>query len=432
MGSSLAGSAGPRIGRAVLLTCLLLALVASGLRIVHRLDPYFGTRVPHMHDGRIFLEQVRREAETGVLYQTDRPRFYHPGSHVYKFPPPAAAALKPLVPMAPKHGLRLLLAANLLAWCAFFALSARALRPTAPRLALLAVVLLNWEPFWESAIGPQLETWLTLWVALGFAGILWRRPWLKGLPLGVAGAFKVYPAFLLSYFAVRRQARVLVAGVVGAVLTFGGAALILPIQHTWVYFTQVLPGLGGTALAFYNVSGASVLGKIAIWALHGPAVLLEAGTHQMRVLEEPQFRTARILALIASAAALILLLGLVVRALRRASRRSDPRAEATGFCMTICLVLFAMPTSWVDYQTMLALPFMAAVAWAPPPREAPRIWALLGAVIVPLMFSLSFDWNSVWAGMLAGAMRAAIPLILVAVLIRILDRPWPGPTEATA
>jgi len=56
------------------------------------------------------------------------------------------------------------------------------------------------------------------------------------------------------------------------------------------------------------------------------------------------------------------------------------------FGAAICLYLFLMPTSWVDYQTLLALPTLVAFSGLPAWPRAKGSWGLVVAVAFSAVF----------------------------------------------
>ena len=87
------------------------------------------------------------------------------------------------------------------------ALAAWALRP--PRWQVFAVAAalaaLNFEPFFETLFGLQVETLMLLLLAICLIALQRGRDPVAGVGLAVCGMLKIYPAFLLLYLLVKRR-----------------------------------------------------------------------------------------------------------------------------------------------------------------------------------------------------------------------------------
>jgi hypothetical protein len=372
------------------------------------------------YDFRLWRAGVERYIATGQLYDTDTPGYFEPGSHsLYKYPPTFAAILKPFAgqPMVPVG--RGFLIAHLLILAAAATMLVRALGARS-RLALLMVLLfVNWMPIWETLSDLRTETLVLLCLATTVFLRRQQRTWLAGIPIGVAGAFMVHPWLLLGYYGLRRQWLVVLGGLAGAVATLGLAALDLPPRLTVQFFTQILPRIGGTSLSYENLSVMANAGRL-VMAVGGDPVSAQAlDALALEVHRTPAMLWAHILALALLAAAIALLCWLSARALCAAAAAavSARDIECMGLGLSVCILLLVIPTSWLHYQILLALPLLMAVAYAPGRRP---VRALLcgAAVIGGSIYGYSPHFYELPE--ISAALRSLLPLLLVSAQILIL------------
>ena len=360
-----------------------------------------------------------------------------PGSAVYKYPPAWAALLQPFIGLPWKTSARILLGLNTALLVLALVVSLRLTSRSPSRIAVAVLVFISWQPFWESMGGMQLEMMVLLLLTLTVAARRAGRSFWSGVPVGVAAALKVYPVGLVAWFAWRRDLRAIAGAITGATVMFLGSAVVLRPAFVLQFF-ELLPSLGGTSLGPDNLSVLGTSGRFGVALLQGTEPLRQA-TALGRV--ETVFTTlasppARVLALGLSGLIGTALLYLTWRAARRSltARETDPeggtdagfRLEAAFFGAAICLLLFLMPTSWPDYQTLLFLPLLLGLAWIRSPREDPVAWGLLLAAgvagAIPLdsgPLSRQPNWTP--------AIRGWIPLAIWWVLIHIeSDRVTPA------
>ena len=226
---------------------LILLIGASGFRTYDAVSelPNAG-----FYDHGIFLRQVDTYHRTGRLYDVHRREFFHPGSAVFKYPPPAAllyialrepgtsrwSQARPVVVAS-----FVALAGSLILICAVF-------KPPLWRVVLLIVVFMNWRGHWESLSAPQWEPLLLLPLTLCVV-LPPKRGWFSGLVIGIAGAVKLYPWLMAGYFALRLQWRNLLGVGIGACIAFSASSFLLTQDLSVQFLSQILPRLGGISLS---------------------------------------------------------------------------------------------------------------------------------------------------------------------------------------
>lgn len=374
------------------------------------------------YDFRIFRSQVIRLQQTGILYETETPGFYKPGSPVYKFPPTYAAMLTSLSKLSREHAMRVALCFNFAILAATLVMLLLNLRPKPLCAGVIALTFINWQPTWESLTGLQVEPLILLMLALSFLLLSSGRLFLAGMPIGVAAALKVYPAALVIYFLLRRQGRVVLGALAGGIVAVALTMIALDPKYWVEYGLWVFPHLGGTSLSYGNLGALGALGRLAILLLAGP-VALQAGTFDIRLLlTETQVPHALPLAqgLFAFVALALVLTSILV--FRRAPASSAQRRDSLGLMFSICLLIFFMPTSWPDYQTTLILPLIAILMLTP---DLPRPIAAWALVVPALLAGVFLDANGRFYNqheVFGSSARMLIPLLLWAATLTTLPR----------
>lgn len=196
-------------------------------------------------DFPIFVRHAERFLETGDLYvYAENLAAYAPSTAVYKFPPTYAMFLLPLV----RNGIPKLLyyyhwAFLLAVYLGAVTLAIHALRPAraGPFVFGALLLALNLEPFFETLWRQQLEIPLLLLATLGLWAVLTRRDVAAGLATGLGAMLKIYPAFLLIWFAARRRWKLLAACIGAAVAIEAAALIVIGVRENETYFLHILP-----------------------------------------------------------------------------------------------------------------------------------------------------------------------------------------------
>jgi len=338
------------------------------LSVFHFVQASRNSRAFGFVDFPIFLAQAELYLITGELYvDAGDPESYGPAAAVYKFPPLYAMLLLPFVRGGVADGVYLghwIL--QILLYAASIALMLGALRRQGGLLFVFAGVLLalNFEPFFETLWRLQIETPILLLLVLA----LWahdskQQAW-GGAAIGVGFMLKLYPAFLLVYFAVRRSWLVIVGCLVTIALIVLSSLIVIGPEENAAYFFKILPLLLGEAPRV-STENLSLARHLQVLFGLGP----ELAKRVVQVLVVP------------------LIVVSAVGVVRRESRLGERLAGATAFSLFIPLMLLAMPNSWVNYQLLLLLPLLVLLCHCTRPgRDRVALTALLAAAYVPLLF----------------------------------------------
>jgi hypothetical protein len=298
-----------------------------------------------------------------------------------------------------------------------------ALRPGWKLGGLIILVFLNWQPHWESMEGPGIESLLLLLLVLSLVLLKAGRVSIGGIPIGFAGALKVYPwviafPFLLS----RRGLRVFLGVLAGAVLAFAVATYFVPPRILLEYLTRILPRVGGGSGIRENLSALGNLSRLAYFLTerHLAPVILPLGIRELVRAFPP---SPAILLTLALWLALCLPIGLLtIRAWRRTASGMPERNDLLRLGMSVSLVILVMPTAWSAYQTLLLVPLALGIALAPPPGRAKLTWGLL------LYACGAGAWNvGTTCPLPVVIVRSLIPLALWLACLRLLDTKSPAP-----
>jgi hypothetical protein len=339
---------------------MLGAVVLLGLSAYHFAFSSWNSIARGIVDFPIFARHAEHFLETGRLYlHADTPAAYAPGTVVYKFPPTYAIFLLPFVRGGIPEMLYYWHWGFLVAlYLGAVALALRALRPAraGPFLFGAALMALNLEPFFETLWRQQLEMILLALVTLCLWALLARRDIVAGATVGLGAMLKVYPAFLLLYFAVRRRWKLIAACMGAALLLQALSLLVIGLHENQVYFFRILPAMLGETSKVQPENVA--LGRY----------LQEFGG--LAPVAAKRVAQAIVLALLAA----------FFHATRGgATRASDRERAALEFALFLALTLLWLPNAWVSYQLLLLPLYLVLLREALAPRRG------RAALLVPLL-----------------------------------------------
>ena len=398
---------------------ILVLLALASIRLYHDLYPNL-VRVLNTRpfwDLKVFAEQIDRYENGGKLYDTDRPDWNMPGTPVYKYPPLVAAVLKPLLNVRKPLFKRAqpLVWASLVALGLSLVLTLLILRPGWDRALIGTTGFVAWQGNVETIHGPQFEPFMLLLLVLGLVAIRANRRWITGMAIGIAGGLKVYPWGLAALYVLLRRWRVTLGIVFGALISFALSTLVFPIQLSVRFVTEILPAIGGLGFGYENVSVPGNLGRIAYAIRDTLPSPFDLDYHSMRMTEEsgpPGVFSLTWLFLVPVA---VVILVVSARAILRRTPAEGTRRDILHYGLGICLLLMLIPTSWINYQTLLTLPFLIALALASPFRE--DRWTLPCVLIAGAFAAIPEAWPS---RPVASAFRSLVPVLLWVAHLRLL------------
>ncbi len=254
-------------------------------------------------------------------------------------------------------------------------------------LAASLALLLICFPLWEQCRLGQLTLLLLLLVTGAWAAERSGHPRLAGSLLGAATMIKLFPGFLLVYYALRGRWKVVAAGVLAVTALTGLTISALGIEAHRAYFTTVLPAIQWFQVSWNNDS---------LWGFWSR--LLDPAPEHTRdrsltvpLLHSPILATS--LSLVSAAAisailAMDLRRGARIRGARRSTAPTQPtmvapdpmqvnvetavvegittvsqtaREDGLTFAMAVAAMLLISPICWEHYLLLLLVPL--AIVW---------------------------------------------------------------------
>lgn len=249
-------------------------------------------------------------------------------------------------------------------------------------VAPLLTLLLLCHPLWEQIRLGQLTLVLLLLVTGSWAADRSGRASVAGALMGTASAIKLFPAFLLLYFALRGRWKVVTTGLATIACLTAITVIVLGLDGYRNYFLTVLPEIQWFRVGWNNDS---------LWGFWSRLFDPAPERTRDRSLTEPLFYSpalAKALSLTSSLA----ITGVVASEAYRdaAGQRSD-----LTFALAVIAMLLVSPICWDHYLLLLLVPL--AVAWVelPATRLARTLFVLIVAAFwigYPLVWTV-FDLN---------------------------------------
>jgi hypothetical protein len=201
--------------------------------------------------------------------------------------------------------------------------------------------------------------------------------------LGVVTAVKLFPGFLLLYFAARRQWKVLASAALTLAALAGLTAAVIGAEACRSYVGEVLPRVGRLQSRWVNASLPGLWTKV-----FDPAEDPERVTTLWR---SPQMARAGAALSCAVVSAIVLL---------RARRARTRREKDLAFGLAITGMLLVSPITWDHYFLLLLLPI--AVVWRNLPARFSARFAFMGLVVILGMHPRALWSASAPGGLLNG------------------------------
>lgn len=294
----------------------------------------------------------------------------------------------------------------------------RGVRPTTWQLAIFFVLLALWPPMQRALLEGQVSPLLFLLLVLAWRWARHGRSALAGGALGLAAALRLFPAFAVVYFLLRRDWRACFAA--GGVF-IGSTLLALPfagVDGLVAYVTREAPA--NSAEWIHHPHNTS---------LTGLAHLVFTGSFELPpVIHAPALATPLAALLVAT------LLGLLVwRTVR--GRHLPFAADERTFLGYLPGMLLVSPMTWLYYYVILLLPILllcidlgwlgtASGALAPSPVRARLAWLLAGALALQWLYYAAEEVSANLLSPILGQIMFALPTFSLILLLLADLLPW--------
>lgn len=188
----------------------------------------------------------------------------------YNYPPPATLFFYPLILLNINTAEIIFTLISILSLFITIFLLFKVTNQKSKFYVLLATsyLLLRFSPTRLTLTLGQVNLIVLLLILLAF---YWRRSWLGGISLGLAFILKFTPAFLLLFFILKKQWRVVLGFLYTVTLLHFLAILIFGWDLTLYYYAQVLPrllsqtSLHTAQLTYMNQSLTALLGRLGVF-----------------------------------------------------------------------------------------------------------------------------------------------------------------------
>lgn len=215
----------------------------------------------------------------------------------------------------------------------------------------LSVLLLVCEPLQSQIFQGQWNLVLLFLLTATWVAARRERLWLSGCCLGVAIATKLFPAYLLLYFLLRRQWSVLASTTITVVGLTAITIGVVGVSAYSVYITEVVPHVAGFRDSWYNISISGLWAKLFVDQAADVKQM-----YRVAWFDAPQL-----------AAVLGIVSGLIVTGIWATvilARRRTGNFDLL-YALGIVAMLLASPITWPHYLLMLALPILLAWLYLP-------------------------------------------------------------------
>ena len=237
------------------------------------------------------------------------------------------------------------------------------LRVSPAALCPLAMLLLFCGPLWMQVILGQFNLVLLLLLTATWALDRERRPIRAGILLGVATAIKLFPGFLILYFALQRQWKAVRSAAAAFTIVTVITSAVLGAGTFRTYFSEVLPGMRMFRSAWNNASLAGFWNK-----LFNP-VTGEAPFFCVQPLFCSPYLAG--IATVASGAGVAGVLAVLIRSARSREQCDD------AFGLTLLAMLLISPVTWEHYFLLLLVPVVLFMRKLSSLSRGPQIVFLL-------------------------------------------------------
>lgn len=306
------------------------------------------------YDLAIFMDAARNFVNSGTLYDRTEPlaQTYQAAAAVFKFPPPHQLPLLPLLKYDTQivfHCLTVFyvfLYAVTVYWMVSLAMKNLPNKSVALVFVLVSMALVQ-SSFFDSLLYLSAEIPFLFLIMLSFL-LHKKAPVTSGFLVSLMALQKIYPGFMVVFFALNRQWKLMLGCLLGAACTVAISLVFLGTQEHLFYVTQLLPIL----------LNESVIQKMTNRSLEW--VLLDMGMPL-----EPGHVT--------------LATRLVIMAAMLWTARKLPTSSGhfLFFAWVLVAMVLVLPNYWPNYF-MMAIPALLALIAS---SMAERRFCLLGGVI---------------------------------------------------
>ena len=231
------------------------------------------------------------------------------------------------------------------------------------------ILLVGGNALRHHIVQGQLNLVLLLIIVGAWAADRKGRPGTSGMLIGLAGAIKLFPAFLVVYFVARCRWRSVWAAAASFASVNLAAATLFGLDSFVAYLTEVMPSVSRYRDTWENAS---------VWGFWSR---LFDGSYGQVV---PLWRAPTIASLLAILSC-IAVTAWTVRAVSRVSRRDT---SDLAFSLCVIAMLIVSPITWDHYSVLLILPLI--IAWQAE-RESPIARGILATILV-LLLTISPYW----------------------------------------
>lgn len=300
----------------------------------------------------------------------------------------------------------------------------RGARPSSWQLGLFFVLLSLWPPLQRALLEGQVSPLLFLLLVLAWRWARQGRSALAGGALGLAAALRLFPAFAVVYFFLRRDWHACFAA---AAVFIGCSLLALPFVGVDGYLAYVTREAPANSAEWIHHPHNTSLG--------GLAHLLFTGSFELSpVVAAPALATPFAVLLIAA-----LLCLLVWRTLLR--RHRPFAADERTFLAYVPAMLLVSPMTWLYYHVILLLPMLLLcvdIGWlgakshsqpasgtkTPAPVRIQLARLLAGALALQWIYDLAERMSLYQRAPLLGQLMFALPTCSLLLLLLVDLVPW--------
>lgn len=335
----------------------------------------------------------------------------------YLYPPTLLWLFAPLTYLSYAHAriawTLLILFASLILWREF-KLNKRQNIP----FWLCSAALLLFSPIYRTFLYGGVDIFILLLIWLAFRWYQQKKLYPGAVALGLAAAIKLFPLFLLLYFAIRKQWKFCIVTLLVTILMITSSFLVLPRQQFTAYFQTVIPKLIKGEASQQTFNGNDSYAGTQYWpSNHSLLGFLSHTLTQQEVTHG--FINNRQLVTILWIIGSVIILGLTVFA---AFKYFKPDTESIVFSLFLIAFLLINPLTWEKYL-VLVLPcffFLLNDIFRDNWRKSLN-WLVLFLFLF-IIFSIQlYPWNQIWRSGFGTIILSIRTLALITLLVSTMS-----------